>query len=91
MLDPALLDDPRLPMAMPPSVITYLRSPQGVKANQELLDEYRSASPPIGLERALAVAIERTRKSFQLTLSDHVPLIFGSDTPAGDGFGNPPD
>ena len=23
-------------------------------------------------------------------LDDHVPLIFGSDTPAGDGFGNPP-
>jgi len=34
MVDPALLDDPRLTMALPPEVIAYLRSADGVKAPQ---------------------------------------------------------
>jgi imidazolonepropionase-like amidohydrolase len=90
MLNPSLLDDPRLPFALPPSVIVYLRSPEGIKANAALLDQYRKASPPPGFEKLLPAAIERTRATFKLMLKDDVPLIFGSDTPAGDGYGNPP-
>jgi imidazolonepropionase-like amidohydrolase len=74
MIDPSLLDDPRLTMSLPPSVIGYLRSAEGVKARIALL----------------RVAIERTRATFKVMLQDHVPLIFGSDTPGVDGFGNPP-
>ena len=90
MLDPALLDDPRLALALPPAVIAYLRSPEGVKARDALLDGYRKASPPPGFEPLLTVGIARTRATFKIMLQDHVPLIFGSDTPAGEGFGNPP-
>ena len=90
IIDPRLLDDPRLAMALPPSVIAYLRSAEGVKACTALLDEYRKASPPPGFEPLLTAAIERTRATFKIMLQDHVSLIFGSDTPAGDGFGNPP-
>ncbi len=90
MLDPALLDDPRLAFSLPPSVIAYLRSPEGLKARQALLDEYRKASPPPGFEVLLPAAIERTRATFKIMLQDQVLLLFGSDTPAGDGFGNPP-
>ncbi len=90
MIDPALLDDPRLTMALPPGVIAYLRSAQGVKARTALLDEYRKASPPPGFEPLLKATIERTRAIFRIMLQEHVPLIFGSDTPGVDGFGNPP-
>jgi imidazolonepropionase-like amidohydrolase len=38
----------------------------------------------------LPAAMERTRATFKIMLQDRVPLLFGSDTPAGDGFGNPP-
>ena len=45
MVDPALLDDPRLAMALPRGVIAYLRmSAEGVKARNALLDEY--GKPP---------------------------------------------
>jgi imidazolonepropionase-like amidohydrolase len=90
MIDPSLLDDPRLALALPPSVITYLRSTEGVKARTALLEEYRKASPPSGFELLLKAAIERTQATFKLMLQDHVPVIFGSDTPGVDGFGNPP-
>jgi imidazolonepropionase-like amidohydrolase len=90
MLDPGLLDDPRLAFSLPPSVIAYLNSAEGLKARNTLLDEYRKASPAPGFEALLPAAIERTRATFKIMLQDHVSLLFGSDTPAGDGFGNPP-
>ena len=88
--DPALLDDPRITLALPPAVIAYLRSPAGVKARESLLAEYRRASPAPGFERILSTIIDRTHATFRLMLRDGAPLIFGSDTPSGDGFGNPP-
>ena len=90
MIDPSLLDDPRLTMALPPAVIGYLRSAEGVKARITLLQEYRKASPPPGFEPLLRSTIERTQATFKVMLRDHVPLLFGSDTPGVDGFGNPP-
>ena len=90
MIDPILLDDPRLTMALPPAVIAYLRSYEGVKARTALLDQYRKASPPPGFEPLLGAAIERTRATFKIMLQDRVPLVFGSDTPGVEGFGNPP-
>lgn len=90
MIDSNLLDDPRLNMALPPAVIAYLRSAEGVKARIALLDQYRKASPAPGFEPLLNAAIERTRGTFKLMLQNHVSLLFGSDTPGVDGFGNPP-
>ena len=66
MVDAKLLDDPRLAMALPRAVISYLRSSQGEKVRKALLEEYLNASPPPGFERLLSAAIERTRASFKL-------------------------
>jgi imidazolonepropionase-like amidohydrolase len=90
MIDPSLLDDPRLPMSLPPGVISYLRSAEGVKARMALLDEYRKASPAPGFEPLLKAAMERTQATLKIMLQDHVSLVFGSDTPGVEGFGNPP-
>ncbi len=90
IFNPGLLDDPRLAFALPSSVITYLRSPDGVKARVTLADEYSKASPPPGFEPLFNAAVKRTQATFKIMLQDHVPLLFGSDTPGVDGFGNPP-
>lgn len=90
MLDPRLLDDSRLTFALPASVIAYLRSPEGLKSRNGLLDQYRKASPPPGFEPLLAATIKRTEETFKVMMQSRVALVFGSDTPAGDGFGNPP-
>ena len=88
--DPSLLDDPRLTMALPASVIAYLRSDAGVKARNAILESYRKASPAPGFEPLLGTAIQRTHATFAIMLKDRASLIFGSDTPGVDGFGNPP-
>jgi len=49
----------------------------------------RKASPSPGFESLLAT-IERTHATLKIMLRDHVPIMFGSDTPGVDGFGNPP-
>jgi imidazolonepropionase-like amidohydrolase len=88
--DTSLLDDPRLNLALPRSVIAYLRSAEGEKARQALLERYQKILPGRPFPSTLAVFIKRTRATFKVMLRDHVPLVFGSDTPAADGFGNPP-
>jgi imidazolonepropionase-like amidohydrolase len=90
MFDTSILHDPRLAMSLPAGVIAYLRSPDGTKARIALLDQYRKLAPPPGFEAVLPGVIGRTHATFRLMLQDHVRLVLGSDTPAGDGFGNPP-
>jgi imidazolonepropionase-like amidohydrolase len=89
-LDSTLLDDPRIAWAFPTSVTSFLRSAPGEKARLALLDAYRKASPAPGFEPLLTAMIQRTQKTFKLMLQERISLILGSDTPAGDGFGNPP-
>ena len=56
MIDPSLLEDTRLPFALPPAVIAYLKSPDGVKSRTASLDEYRKASPPLASNHCLLSA-----------------------------------
>src|SRR5258708_36533677 len=61
MLEPGLLDDPRLALALPPSVIAYLRSAEGLQARSTMLEEYATASPQPGFKALLTASIEETR------------------------------
>jgi len=88
MLDTSLLHDPRLAVSLPAGVIAYLRSPDGTKARLALVDQYRKAVTDF--DSLLPRVIERSRATFRSMLANRVRLIFGSDTPSGDGFGNPP-
>jgi len=88
MLDTSLLHDPRLALSLPPGVIAYLRSSDGTKARLALLDQYRNAAA--GFDSLLPRIVQRSRAAFRVMLDHRVRLIFGSDTPSGDGFGNPP-
>lgn len=90
MIDPILLKDPRLALALPPAVIGHLQSSEGATARIALLEEYRRVSPSPGFEPLLQAAIERTRATLKIMLRERISLIFGSDTPGVDGFGNPP-
>jgi len=96
IFDRALLDDPRFAEAVPGAVITYLKTDEAKASAKALADQYRTAfaslHPPASLDFATAMAIfpARTNATLQVMLKDNVKLLFGSDTPSGDGIGNPP-
>lgn len=91
MLHPdVVLADPRLGYALPAAVTAFLGGDEAKRDARELLDGYRQAAPSGDFERQLEATIVRTRSTFGLLLAAHAPLLFGTDTPAGDGIGNPP-
>lgn len=89
MYDPAFLDDPRLGRVLPRSMIDWYRTPAGQAYATEMRGGFGKASD------------QRIRKIFR-RVADHGAhaarylvarggrLVFGSDTPSGPTFGNPP-
>lgn len=97
IFDRSLLDDPHFAEAVPHTLIAYLKSDAAKASAQALADQYRQAlanlHPPAGIDLAKAMTIfnERTSATLRLMLAERVKLLFGSDTPSGDGgIGNPP-
>jgi imidazolonepropionase-like amidohydrolase len=94
IFDPSILQDSRLAMALPPSIIAYLKGAEGRAARRAMEDEYRplierlfgSVDPLF----AMSIAPKRATASLRIMNADHVKLLFGSDTPSNEGIGNPP-
>jgi imidazolonepropionase-like amidohydrolase len=96
IFDKSLLNDPRLAEALPRSVILYLKSDEGQKAQRAQTEEYRQAiahlfgSDSIDPAKAMAVGPARVTATLRMMLAENVKLLFGTDTPANEGIGNPP-
>jgi len=76
MIDPDLIDDPRLLMALRRTVIAYLRSAEGVEGPHHVgLEEYRKASPPPGLSRCSGLEFDEREPRSNSLLQNHVPLF----------------
>jgi hypothetical protein len=96
IFDKSLLDDSRLAEALPHSIIAYLKSEAGQKAQRAQTDEYRQAivhllgSDSIDPAKAMAVGPARAMATLRMMLAERVNLLFGTDTPSNEGIGNPP-
>jgi imidazolonepropionase-like amidohydrolase len=96
IFDKSLLNDPRLAEALPHDIILYLTSDEGQKAQRAQTDEYRQAivhlfgSNSIDPAKAMAVGPARATATLRMMLNEKIKLIFGTDTPANEGIGNPP-
>jgi len=96
VFDRSLLDDPRLAEALPHTLIAYLKSDAAQAEQREMADEYRQAilrvfapaSPDV--TTVMAIGPARATATLKIMLAEKVKLLFGSDTPAGEGIGNPP-
>jgi imidazolonepropionase-like amidohydrolase len=95
VFDRSILDDPRLVRSLPRIVIDYLKGDEGKKAWQARADQYKGAIAkflgPAAMEpsKAMALAPARVAATTRLLRADGGRLLFGSDTPAGGGIGNP--
>jgi imidazolonepropionase-like amidohydrolase len=94
IFDWTLLEDPRLAWALPPQMIAYLRTDEAERARRAVSDEYeeaaRSAGATSGAAAFMATYEARALATMRLLAESGVTLILGSDTPSGEGIGNPP-
>ncbi|HEV8336865.1 MAG TPA: amidohydrolase family protein [Candidatus Polarisedimenticolia bacterium] len=96
VFDSSLLRDPHLAEALPRSVVAYLQGEEGQAARRAVAGEYRLAVAelfaPASPDPATAMLVGpiRATATLRLMLAQRVKLLFGSDTPANEGIGNPP-
>jgi imidazolonepropionase-like amidohydrolase len=95
IFDPSILNDPRLSQSLPISVLAYLNGSEGQASRRAIADEYRQVfakilGPTVDPATAMSIAPSRAAATLRLMLAENVKLLFGSDTPAGEGIGNPP-
>ncbi len=96
IFDASLLDDPRLAVALPKTLVSYLNGDEARAARVAVADEYRGAvahlfgpSAP-DAATAMAVAPARATATLRIMLDGKTRLLFGTDTPSNEGIGNPP-
>ncbi len=88
VFDAGILDDPRFALAVPRSLIAYLHSDTARAARQAVADAYGQIVP--GAARVIGVGGARASATLRMMHAAGVRLLFGSDTPPGEGIGNPP-
>jgi len=95
IFDKSFLNDARLRDSLPRAVFAYLKSDEGKKAQDAQTDEYRqmitalvgnNVDPP----KLMSIAPARAMATMKMMLRENVMLLFGTDTPANEGIGNPP-
>jgi imidazolonepropionase-like amidohydrolase len=94
VFDPSLLDDPRLSEALPRAIVAYLKGSEGQAAGRAMADEYRQilakiVGPSVDPATAMSFYPARVTATLRMMLAENVKLLFGSDTPSGEGMGNP--
>jgi imidazolonepropionase-like amidohydrolase len=97
VFDRSLLEDPRLAAALPRVLVAYLKGEEAQAAARAMQDQYRQifaklqAPASMDVATAMSIAPARVTATLRIMLAEKVKLLFGSDTPSGDGgIGNPP-
>ena len=94
VFDRTIVDDPRMRWALPNSISFYLRIKKrcqhGWRSHGSTDEAARSVGETSGAAALIAAANARVLATIQLMSAANVRLLFGSDTPSGEGVGNPP-
>ncbi|HTG49150.1 MAG TPA: amidohydrolase family protein, partial [Gemmatimonadales bacterium] len=89
MFDPAFLDDPRLARVLPPALIAWYRTTAGQAYAAEMRRGFGSVTD--GRIRQIFRGVAQHGASVtRYLVSRGGRLVFGSDTPSGPTYGNPP-
>lgn len=89
MFDPAFLDDPRLARVLPPALIAWYRTTLGQAYAAEMRRGFGSVTD--GRIRQIFRGVAQHGASVtRYLVSRGGRLVFGSDTPSGPTYGNPP-
>ncbi len=88
VFDLRLMDDPRLSLSLPRSIITYLHADAGAASLRAIQDSYLGAVA--NAPQLIDNACQSTAATLRRMDKNGVRLIFGTDTPSVEGIGNPP-
>lgn len=88
LFDPAFLDDPALAEVLPAELLAWYASDDGGWFADQLLAE--GATTPEAAYDGHSEALARDEAVTRALAGSAARLLFGSDTPSGPGYGNPP-
>jgi imidazolonepropionase-like amidohydrolase len=86
---PEFLEDPQLTRVLPMALIAWYRGPEGQWFAREISQSLRGL-PPAGARQILQNLQSRGTRAAAQFARDGGRLIFGSDTPSGPTYANPP-
>jgi len=89
MYDPAFLDDPRLGRVLPQALIAWYRTPAGQAYAVEMRGQFGGADDA-RIRQVMRRVSDHGALAARYLASHGGRLVFGSDTPSGPTFGNPP-
>ena len=89
MYDPAFLDDPRLARVLPEALIAWYRTPAGQAYAKEMRGQFGTADDE-RIRQIMRRVSDHGALAARYLVSHGGRLVFGSDTPSGPTFGNPP-
>ncbi|OFA05812.1 amidohydrolase family protein [Duganella sp. HH101] len=84
--DPAYLNHPALPKLLPPSMLAWLKTPEGQWFKQEIAEDETDAAVLKGMEAPL----RRQRQVVAYLAAKDANFVFGTDTPSSPTYGNIP-
>ena len=91
LFDPGFLQDPALPRVLPAELVRWYGSEEGQWFGRQLL---KGLPPDQATARAAfdghTAALRRVQRATARLSEEGAPLLFGSDTPSGPSYGNPP-
>jgi len=89
LFDPSFLDQPGLPHVLPQPLLDWYRSDTGKWFREELRQDYDGA-PDVAVRTGIQTGLDRGAAVTSYLAENGGALLFGSDTPSGPLYTNPP-
>jgi imidazolonepropionase-like amidohydrolase len=87
-----LINHPEIKNVLPEVLIRHMQTPEGQFAKREITDRYNTLKPDSDVpnDDYFRFGIDKVKNTTRLANDFGVKILFGSDTPAAAGIGNPP-
>ena len=85
-LNPNFLNDPQLAKVVPTSLLNWYKTKEGQSSAVELI----GSTPRALLQKHLLMRLDQIKRVLNYLQKNHAELLFGTDTPSGPTYANPP-